>query len=327
MYLPVQFSDVLVARDRIKPFVHRTPVLTCGSIDKLAGENLKVFFKCENLQKTGAFKARGATNAVLKAKLEGKIPPQGVVTYSSGNHGIAISRICGHLKIPCTVVLPKGVPAVKWRRISEYGAELVHCVTDDFEEKIRLCEDRKDSLFIKTADNEDVIAGQGTVGLEMMEQIEPPLDAIVVPLSGGGLISGVAVAVKEMNPDCKIIAVAPKGKDLEADLTAGERNPAMKYLNTEAAAIRGKTVGKLNFVIMNELIEKTVIEVTDEEMLMGMRLMGERAKMVVEMAAGAPVAALLRLRKYFPEVKRCGVILSGGNVDFNDLFKNIQSCP
>ncbi len=321
--LPVSFKDVLAASDRISSYVHRTPVVTSRSIDDVAG--IKLFFKCENLQKTGAFKARGATNALLKAKEEGRVPEKGVIAYSSGNHGIALSRICAKVGVPCTIVLPLGCPDVKWKRMADYGSELIRCVTDDFAEKMRRCEEQPDKLFIKTADLEDVIAGAGTAGLEITEQVEgAPLDAVITPLSGGGLLSGTAIAVKHRWPNCKVIAAEPPGKNLERDLRAGRRDPQMLHLDTVAEAIRGKTVGELNFAVMCELVEKTVITVNDDEMRAAMRLLAERTKLVVEMAGAAPLAAALKIKRYFPDVNRVGVVLSGGNIDFDAFVANVK---
>ena len=249
----VPFRNIVEAYGRIKPFVHQTPVFTSASFNQIASKkaaipNIELFFKCENFQKTGAFKARGATNAVFLAK-ETNVSLKGVVTHSSGNHGQAIAYACSKDvgNVPCTVVVPKDTPKIKCEAIRGYGADLVFCESTPTSRKETCAKisEEKGYEIIHPYDNYNVIAGQATIAYEMMkEQNFKDLDAILVPISGGGMCSGIALSAKEINPQTKIIAVEPKGKDLGESLKAKERlwkNPP-QFIDTIAEGIKTQQV-------------------------------------------------------------------------------------
>lgn len=327
----LSLREVKEAYQRIAPFVHQTPVMTCSTLDKLAsqkaGKPVQLVFKCENFQKTGAFKARGACNAVQIAKAQG-VP--GVVTHSSGNHGQAVAWAASKCvaNIPCTVVVPKGTPAIKCEAIKGYGAELVFCESSPTSRK-ETCDaiaQATGKSIIHPYDNYNVMAGQATIAYELLDlQGFQDVDAILVPISGGGMTSGIAVAAKSINPKIKVIAVEPTGKDLSPSLKAGQRlwpNPP-QFLDTIAEGIKTQQVGQLTFPILLDLIEKDVITVSDQDMIAAMRLVAERMKVVIEAAAGASVAAAVfhadKMASKWPHLEKIAVILCGGNVDLDKL--------
>lgn len=245
----VPFKSITDAYKRIQPHVHRTPVMTCSALDAMASElaksKVELFFKCENFQKTGAFKARGACNAILLAKEQKGAT--GIVTHSSGNHGQACAWASKVANVPCTVVVPRTTPEVKCQAIKGYGADLVLCEPTPTSRKTT-CEEiaaQKGFHIVHPYEDYDVIAGQATIGLEMMaEQNLADLDAILVPISGGGMCSGIALAAKHINPNIKVIAVEPKGKELGPCLKAKERlwsNPP-QFINTIAEGIMTQQV-------------------------------------------------------------------------------------
>ncbi|XP_045591433.1 serine racemase isoform X2 [Procambarus clarkii] len=283
--MPAHFGvrEVVEAYSRISGHVHRTPVFTSHSLNVLAGTQL--YMKAENLQKTGAFKARGACNAVFLEKEKNPNSP-GVVTHSSGNHGQAVAYAAKCAGLACSVVVPRGTPKVKCDAIKEYGAELVYCEATPASRQA-VCaeiEARTGRAVIHPFDNYDVMAGQGTIALELLEEV-PDLDAILVPISGGGMTSGIAVAAKALQPKCKVYPVEPFGKQLQKCLESKQRlwpNPP-KFIDSVADAIRTQ-------------------------------------QLVVEAAPGAAVYAAVKLMKEFdPTAQKVGVILCGGNVDLECL--------
>ncbi|BFZ19355.1 hypothetical protein BsWGS_22394 [Bradybaena similaris] len=317
----VSLDDIKKARDRISPFIHKTPVFTSSQADARSGRSL--FFKAENLQKTGAFKVRGALNAILKAK-ESKPDIHGFATYSSGNHGQAMAWASHLSGFPCYVVVPETASAVKKNAIRGYGANLIECgpkPTDrnDTCEQVRK---EKNLDVIPPFDHPDVIAGQGTVGLEILEQV-PDVEAVLVAISGGGLSSGIATAVKALKPSVKIFLVTPKGKNLAECLKTGKRpwEGPPQYLNTIADGIRLQQTGYITTPILIEKAEKDVIEVSDEEIIAGMKFGFERMKLTVEAASGATIAAALsdQFKSLDPSIRKVVVILSGGNVELDNL--------
>ncbi|KAK7087403.1 serine racemase-like [Littorina saxatilis] len=319
--MPVTFGNVLKACERIAPYLNRTPVFTCSTADEIAGR--KLFFKAENLQKTGSFKARGALNAILLAK-ERKPTVAGIVTHSSGNHGQAVAWASKRVNLPSYVVVPAMAPASKKTAIRGYGAQLIECgskPSDRYEACDKL-QAEKDLEMVPPFDHPDVIAGQGSIAVELLDQV-PDLDAIMVPISGGGMASGIAIAAKHMKPDIKVFVVSPQGKLLTDCFKSGQRlwpNPP-EYLNTTADAIRLQQLGHLTFNILSQLAEKDAFEMSDEEMIQGVKFIMHRMKLVVEMAAGASVAAVLsdRMKSLDPAIKKVGVILCGGNIDLDNL--------
>ncbi|XP_050410098.1 serine racemase [Patella vulgata] len=317
----VYFGDVTEACQRISGFIHRTPIFTNSTIDGLTGRN--IYFKAENLQKTGSFKVRGAINSVLKLKEKDRAVV-GVTTHSSGNHGQALACAARSVRFPCSIVVPSYTSAVKKAAIKGYGAELTECgpLASDRRETCEKVALEKNYEIIPSSDHYDVIAGQGTIAMEFLEQV-PDLDAILVSVSGGGMISGIAIAAKHIKPGIKVFAVEPEGKILEKCLTSGERlwpNPP-QYLDTIAEGIKLQQVGHLTWPILLELVEKEVFTVNNEEIKVGMQFVFQRMKLVVEAASGAAVAAVLseQFKTLDSSIKNVGVILCGGNVDIDHL--------
>jgi len=320
MATKVGLEEVRAAATRVSGSLHRTEVITCSTLDFMSG--YKLFFKTEMWQKTGSFKARGALNAIKSCLERGSNPPM-IVTHSSGNHGQAVAWAAKHCQLPCTVVVPEGTPVVKCEAIEGYGARLVKCHPTPTGRKEMADKIAKETggKIVHPYDDYDVIAGQGTIGLELIKQVED-LDVVLVPISGGGMTSGIAVAVKSIKPDCKVIAVEPEGKDLWRSLESKERlwpNPP-QFLNTIAEGIMTQQVGQVTFPLLCDLVDG-VITVNDKEMAEGCRLAAERMKVMVEAASGAALAAALsdKMKDFAPEGKKIGVILCGGNVDMKKL--------
>ncbi|XP_062621082.1 serine racemase-like [Saccostrea cucullata] len=317
----VALSDIKKAHEKISPYIHFTPFFTSSTLDNVVGR--KVFFKAENLQKTGSFKARGALNAVLSLKA-GNPDVNGVVTHSSGNHGQALAWAAKVAGVKCSVVVPNNSPKIKSEAIKGYGAELVFCEPTPADRQSTCDRVSKENNFIIVPpyDHYDVIAGQGTIAVEFLKQV-PELDAILVPVSGGGMTSGIAIAAKAIKPDIKVFMVEPEGKMCEECLRAGQRlwpNPP-RFLHTIADGIRLQQLGDLTWPIILELVEKEVFSVKDEDIVKAMRFVFERMKLVIEPASGAGVAAVMsdRLAAMDPNMKNIGVILCGGNVDIDHL--------
>ncbi|XP_071485603.1 serine racemase-like [Diadema antillarum] len=317
----MSLEHVIRAARRIGAHIHKTPIFTSGTVDKITGRH--VYFKAENMQKTGSFKIRGALNAVMCLK-ESDNATQGVVTHSTGNHGQALACAAQLAAMPCSVVIPRGLPSVKVEAIRGYGAEVVFCEATQQSRKetcARVAEERG-LLHVPAYDHYDVMAGQGTIGLEICEQV-PDLDAVFVMTSGGGLIAGIATAVKGLKPDVKVFAVEVEGKDLQRCLEAGERlwpNPP-QTLKTVADATPTQQIGQLPWPIVRDLVEKRVFTVSDEEIIAAMKFTWTRLKTVVEAAGAAPMAAILskQLQTLDPSIQRICVVLCGGNVDVDNL--------
>lgn len=311
-------TEIKTAASRVAGIVKKTEVLTCSTLDAMVGKQL--FFKCEMFQKTGSFKARGALNAILSCLERGETVGR-VVTHSSGNHGQAVAWAASQCNLPCTVVVPEGTPSVKCEAIKGYGAELVFCHPTPSGRKETADRITADTggILIHPYDNYDVIAGQGTIGLELLQQV-PDLDIILVPISGGGMTSGIALAAKEMQPQCKIVAVEPKGKELSKSLAARERlwpNPP-QFLDTIAEGIKTQQVGHKTFPILCDLVHD-VVTVTDQQMAEGCRLVAERMKIVVEAASGAAISAALSDTVKSMPGEKVGVILCGGNTELGRM--------
>ncbi|XP_061196425.1 probable serine racemase [Saccostrea echinata] len=317
----VTIHDIIKTYETISPYVHTTPVFTNLTLDHLVGR--KVFFKAENLQKTGAFKARGALNAVLSLKSRDPCV-EGVVTHSSGNHGEALAWASKIAQVECIVVVTEDTPKTKCQAIKGYGAELVFCRSSP-SARTETCDqisNEKKFPYIPSSDHYDIIAGQGTIAVEFLKQV-PELDAILVPVSGGGMASGIAIAAKAIKPNIKVFLVEPEGKMCEQCLRTGKRlwpNPP-QFLNTIADGLKLQQLGKLTWPIILDLAEKEVFSVTDKEIIKAMKFVFERMKLVIEPAAGTGVAAVMseRLAAMDPDMKNIGVILCGGNVDIDNL--------
>lgn len=305
-------DDIRAAADRIRPFVHRTPVLTCRALDERVG--ISVFLKCENLQRVGAFKMRGATNAVLSLSEEDAA--RGVVTHSSGNHAQALALAARNRGIPATVVMPLGAPPVKRRAVIGYGARVVDCepTLAARESTAARVQAETGATFIHPYDDVRIIAGQGTAALELLEDAGP-LDAVLAPVGGGGLLSGTAIVAKSVAPHARVIAAEPAAvDDAYRSFHAGKLLP-VGATPTIADGLRTSLCPR-TFAAIEQFVDDVLL-VDEDEILEATRFVWERAKIVIEPSAAVPVAALIRHR--IDGVRRVGVILSGGNVDLDAL--------
>lgn len=302
-------GDILAAAERIAGMVHRTPVMTCAAIDRIAGASL--VFKCENLQKVGAFKARGATNAVLS--LDEAAAARGVCTHSSGNHAAALARAAVLRGIPAWVVMPRTSPAVKRAAVAGYGAEIVDCEPTLAARETTLAEvvARTGATFIHPYDDPRVIAGQGTASLELLQE-RPDLDAVIVPVGGGGLASGTALAVAGSRPDVRVWGAEPAGAaDAARSLATGVLQPSVDpdtICDGLLTALSPRT-----FAILRRHLAG-IRTVADATVRRALRLLLERAKLVVEPSAAITLAVVLEHPDAF-RGRRLGLILSGGNLD------------
>jgi threonine dehydratase len=307
------FEDVLAAAERVGGHVHRTPVMTSKAIDAIAGVHLH--FKCENLQKVGAFKARGATNAVLS--LDDEAAGRGVATHSSGNHAAALAYAAGIRGVPAHVVMPSSAPPVKKAAVSGYGALITECEPTLEARETTLDEvvERTGATFIHAYDNPTVIAGQGTASLELITDV-PDLDAVIAPVGGGGLMSGTAIAVSSSRPDITIWGSEPAGAD---DAFRSLRDGTL-YPSVEPKTIADGLLTSLSdrtFQILSERLEG-ILTVSEETIIRAMRLLWERMKLIVEPSGAVPLAAILENRDRFAG-RRVALIISGGNVDLDQL--------
>ena len=316
MMLPVTYADVAAAAKRLEGAAHRTPVLTSTTADAMAGA--KLFFKPENLQRMGAFKFRGAYNAI--AKLEGDARKRGVLAFSSGNHAQAIA-LAGRLQgVAATIVMPSDAPAVKLAATRGYGAEVITYdrMAEDREALARKIAAERGLALIPPYDHADVIAGQGTAAKELIEDAGP-LDYLFVCVGGGGLISGCALAAHELSPGCKVIGVEPEaGNDVQQSLRKGEI-VTIPVPKTIADGARTTFPGKLTFAIMRVLVSD-ILTVRDDQLVDAMKFFVSRMKIVVE-PTGCLAAAAVFGKQIDLAGKRVGVILSGGNVDSQALAK------
>ena len=305
------YSAVLLAQDRVAPYVHRTPVLTSLVIDDALGA--KLAFKCENFQKVGAFKARGAHNAVFS--LSDEEAKRGVVTHSSGNHGAALALAARTRGIPCWVVVPENALASKVASIRRYGATVVLCPPTQAgrETTCARIQAETGAHMVHPYNDPAVIAGQGTAALELMDQVEG-LEVIITPVGGGGLLSGTSLAAKGRNPAIQVFGAEPAGADDAArSLAAGHLIPQTGP-NTLADGLRS-SLGDLTFAIIQQNVT-AVITVTEPQLLAAMRELWEVLKIVVGPSSAVAYAAV----KFSPDRfkgKRVGVVLTGGNVDLD----------
>jgi threonine dehydratase len=311
-------ADVRAAADRIRGLAHRTPVLTCATLDALAGRSL--FFKCENLQKIGAFKYRGATNAVRK--LTDAEAARGVVTHSSGNHAQALALAARLRGVPAYIVMPRTAPAVKRAAVEGYGGRITLCEPNLPAREAAANEivARTGAALIPPFDHADVIAGQGTVALELLEDV-PDLDALVVCVGGGGLIAGCAIAGRGVKPNLRVFGAEPTGADDAARSKAAGKQLPQTGPNTIADGLLTST-GELTWPVIRDEVER-VFTVTDDEIRAAMRLVWERMKLIVEPSgAVAAAVALSAPFRALPGLKKVGVTFSGGNVNLDQLWWN-----
>lgn len=311
----ITLADVREAATRIAPFIRRTPLMTSASVDRATGR--QTFLKCENLQRVGAFKYRGATNAVQK--LDDETARRGVVTHSSGNHAQALALAAKIRGIDCHVVMPTNAPAVKREAVVDFGATIYDCApTQDARESTaaEVCA-RTGGVLIPPFDHPDILAGQGTCGLEIHED-QPDLDAVIVPVGGGGLLTGMTLALRELSPRTRIIAAEPAGAD---DAFRGKRDGVRvteQVPDTIADGLR-TCVGELTWPVLVDCVD-SVITVTDDQIREAMRLLYARVKLVVEPSAavGLAVASSGEFRE-LAGLDRVAIVLTGGNVDLGSL--------
>ena len=308
---PPTYADVLEAETRLQGLIRNTPIHTCETLDRLAGREL--FFKCENFQKTGSFKYRGATNAIQK--LDAATASRGVVTHSSGNHAQALALAAKVRGITAHVVMPHTASPIKKQAVLGYGGIVIECeptLTDRERAAIEIVA-RTGGTLIPPFDHPDVIAGQGTAALELLNQV-PQLDSIVVPVGGGGMISGYCLAAAGAAPQVKIIGAEPlEADDASRSLASGERQPAKPPTSIADGLLT--SLGDLTWPIIREQVS-VIHTVTEAEIRAAMRLVWERMKLVIEPSAAVGVTVALRERNLG---QRVGVVLCGGNVSLDKL--------
>lgn len=307
-------EDIRISHDLIKPYIHQTPVLTCEALNKMTGAEL--YFKCENFQKIGAFKMRGATNAALRLTPEQR--KKGLATHSSGNHAQAVSRAARELGVPAYIVMPENAPAVKVAATKGYGAEVIFCEStpEAREEKLKEVVAKTDAYFIHPYDNYNVIAGQATTALELMHAVEDKLDIFMAPAGGGGLLSGTALSVNYFAPHAEVIAGEPYEVD---DAYRSFKSGKLQYnetTNTIADGLRTPLSQKTLAIIRAHVSD--IIRVEEEIIVHAMRQIWERMKIIIEPSCAVPLAAVLTEPERF-KGKRVGIILTGGNVDVGAL--------
>jgi threonine dehydratase len=312
MILPA-LNDIISAHERIKPFIHRTSVLTSQQMNRIFG--CEMFFKCENFQKAGAFKFRGATNAVrLLTKEERK---KGVVTHSSGNHAGALSLAASMNGVKAYIVMPENAPAVKVNAVKGYGAEITFCkpTLQSREETARIIIEKTGAVLVHPYDNYNVICGQGTSTVELLEDIND-LEIIVAPVGGGGLLSGAATAARAINGKIKIMGAEPlNANDAWRSFTSGVLTPSVNPLTIADGLLT--SLSELTFSIIRKNVDD-IYTVKEESIIECMLLVWERMKIIIE-PSSATVLAVIRENPGFFRERRVGLIISGGNVDFRKL--------
>lgn len=310
---PVSVDDIRAAQRRIDPFIHRTPIAHSELLDELAG--CSVYFKCENLQKVGAFKARGALNAVRG--LPRHCAAAGVATHSSGNHGAALAMAAATRDMPARIVMPSTAPAVKKAAVRGYGGIVVECepTLPAREQTLHEVVAEHHSHVVHPYDDPRIVAGQGTVGLELLDQLDN-FDTVLVPVGGGGLLGGVAIAIKTLRPAVQVIAVEPAGADdAFRSWRLGRRVPQENPRTIADGLLT--SLGALNFAIIRDYVDD-IITVTDDSIIRAMQLQWTRTKLLVEPSGAVPFAGILENPAHFRgRIVAC--IISGGNVDLEKL--------
>ncbi len=308
-----ELQDVIEAHERIKPYIHRTPVLTSSFLNQLTGAEL--FFKCENFQKAGAFKVRGASNAVFGlSDEEAKI---GVATHSSGNHALSLSYAAGRRGIPCTVVMPRTAPQAKKDAVNGYGGTIVECEpsTSSREETFAKVVAQSGADFVHPYNDPRVIAGQGTCSRELIEQVEG-LDAVVAPIGGGGMISGTCLTLSNLAPNIKIYAAEPEqADDAYRSFKAGEII-ADDAPETIADGLKVPLKDLTWHFVSNHVTD--IFTASEQEIIDALKITLKRMKIVIEPSCAVPLAVILKNPEVFRN-KRVGVIITGGNVDLDKM--------
>jgi threonine dehydratase len=312
MYIPT-FDDVMAAHERIRPYIHRTPVLTSSYFNGLTGAEL--FFKCENFQKAGAFKARGASNAVFG--LSEELAAKGVATHSSGNHGLSLSYAGGRRGIPVTVVMPRTAPEAKKAAVRGYGGQVVECEPSTTSREAVFAEvvAKSGADFVHPYNDPRVIAGQATCSKELVEDIGD-LDAVIAPIGGGGMVSGSCLTLSNLSPKTKIYAAEPLNADDACRSFKAGHIIADDAPETVADGLK-VPLKKLTWHFVSNHVTDVLLA-TEDEIIDAMYLTWQRMKIVTEPSSAVPLATILKNRKLF-EGKRVGVILTGGNVDLKKL--------
>ncbi len=309
----IQLSDIRQAHDRIKSHIIKTPIMTSTTIDGLT--NCKVYFKCENFQRVGAFKFRGAFNTVSQLTEEER--QRGVIAHSSGNHAQALALAARMLDVKATIVMPKNSPKVKVAATRGYGADIVFC-ENSTESRVAVAQELVNEFgytLVHPYNDHRIIAGAGTAALELIDEVGS-LDYVFAPVGGGGLVSGTAIATKGLCSDAKVIAVEPKNADdAYRSFKANKIFPSV-YPNTIADGLRTQ-LGELTFEVIKKHVDEIVL-VTEEEILDAMRLFWERLKLVVEPSGAVSLAGLLKMKDKI--TGSVGVIISGGNIDLTEFF-------
>lgn len=310
----IHAEDIIQAHLRIKPFIHRTPILTSERINKQTG--CQLFFKCENFQKVGAFKARGAMNAALQIARENL--PNGLATHSSGNHAAALARAASIVGTDAYIVMPKTAPAIKKKAVLGYGGKIFECepTLAAREEMLSEVVKRTKATEIHPFNNDHVITGQATVAKELLEDV-PKLDSILAPVGGGGLLSGTLLATHYFSSSTKVIAGEPEGADdTYRSLQSGKIEASQA--NTIADGLL-TSLGDKTFPIIQQYVNEVML-VNDAEIIQAMRTIWETMKIIIEPSCAVPFAALVKHKEKFAG-QRVGIILSGGNVDLEKVLK------
>lgn len=314
MNLP-EFHDILNAHERIRGMIHRTPVFTCTTLNQLCG--LKLYFKCENFQKTGAFKFRGACNAVFS--LPEKEIIRGVATHSSGNHAAALSLAASMRGVPAYIVMPRTAPVVKKTAVEHYGGLITLCepTLEARESKLAEVVSETGAFVVHPYNYFEVIAGQGTAARELLEEV-PDLDVIIAPVGGGGLLSGTAISAKTIRPEIRVIGAEPEmANDAMRSLQEGCILPSVNPTTIADGLLT--SLGPMTFAVLQKYQVK-ILTASEKNIVYAMRLIWERMKIVVEPSAATALAIVLEHPEFFTgKFLRAGMILSGGNVDLAKL--------
>jgi threonine dehydratase len=306
-------NEILKANDRIKGAINKTPVLTSRTVNYITNSNL--FFKCENFQRVGAFKFRGASNklAILCANAK----PKAVATHSSGNHAAALALAARNHGLQCFVVMPENSPAIKVKAVKEYGAKIIYCKPNlaARESTLNRVVEKTNAVFVHPYNDFDIIAGQGTATLELLNDF-PDLETIIAPVGGGGLLSGTSIAAKSIKPEIVAFGAEPAGAD-DAYRSLQE-NKIMPSINPKTIADGLLTsLGNLTFEAISKYTDE-ILTVSEDAIVRAMKLLFERMKLVVESSGCVPLAAILEYPEKFRS-RKTGVILSGGNIDLSTL--------
>jgi len=312
MLLPI-FSDIQAAHERIKPFIHRTPVMSSQQLNRIFG--CEMFFKCENFQKVGAFKFRGATNAVLSLPESDR--KRGVVTHSSGNHAAALSLAAGMNGVKAYIVMPETAPAVKKNAVAGYAADITFCkpTLQSREETTRDIVEKTGAVLVHPYDNFNVICGQGTAAIELLEE-RSDLEIIIAPIGGGGLMSGTSTAAKAINNRLKVFGAEPlNANDAYVSFTTGKLTPSVNPLTVADGLLT--SLSELTFAIIRKNVDR-IFTTREETIIECMRLIWERMKIIVEPSSATTLAVIMENPGEF-KGKKVGIIISGGNVDFRKL--------